>query len=169
MRRTIRESGFTLLEVLIAMGVFAIGSLGVLAMVVTGMDLNANARQMQEASLLAQWKLEQLQMMPMSDDDITACGTACWASDASAVASTTRALVQPADLIGGTSGSNFNYELKWVVKNGTGPSAGLRYFGVIVFWPRDESLLGGDWRATVDCVAEPQRCRRVQFHSYRRG
>lgn len=169
MRRRQARSGFTLIEVLVAMGIFAIGSLGVLAMVTTSMTLNNNARQIQEASLLAQWKLEQLQLVPIAHAFIGSCGTGsgCWQAGTSGSPSATVAGVRPTDVLGSSAGSAAFYQLNWKQTTLTGANAGLRYIRVTVYWPRNVQLMSSDYSGTLDCRAAPAECRSVEFHFYK--
>ena len=64
-----RDTGFTLVEVLIALAVFAIGSLGILAMITTSLNENLNGRQATEATLLGTLKLERLDSTGPSDTE----------------------------------------------------------------------------------------------------
>jgi prepilin-type N-terminal cleavage/methylation domain-containing protein len=56
----VRQDGFTLLEMVIAMGLFAIGMLGLCLMTSGLMDSNTSARNRADATRLAQSKLETL-------------------------------------------------------------------------------------------------------------
>lgn len=166
MRRTrqrCRQSGMTLIEVLIALVVFSIGALGVLGMVTITMHLNVNSRQTSEASQLAIRQMENLQLVQVAtaDTQFTSCGTRCWlrpdlALQASAVA------LQPANLLGGTTGSTLYYQLSWR----TTAFGNLKYIEVNVHWPKNRSLGGTDWTSVLDCQANPVTCYTVQFHSY---
>ena len=75
MRRLLpsRSAGFTLIEVLIATGIFAIGSLAILAMATTSIDLNKNSREAYEATQLASWKMDYFETVPPATNDFTAC------------------------------------------------------------------------------------------------
>jgi prepilin-type N-terminal cleavage/methylation domain-containing protein len=69
-RRRFEQSGFTLLETLIAITVLAVGMLGVAAML-CNMDSNTGrSRYMSIAALLASEKLEELNRFPATDDNI---------------------------------------------------------------------------------------------------
>jgi prepilin-type N-terminal cleavage/methylation domain-containing protein len=164
-----RQSAFTLIEVLIAMGIFAIGSLGVLAMVTTSMSINSNAKQIQEASLLAQWKLEQIQLIPVAHAFIASCGSGsgCWQNGTSATPATAAAGVQPTNVLGSQAGSTAYYQLNWKSTTLTSPNAGLRYIHVAAYWPRDPKLMSSDYSGTLDCRANPTLCRMVEFHVYK--
>jgi type IV pilus assembly protein PilV len=66
------QDGFTVLEVLIAMLIFAIGIMGVGAMQLASIEGNASARDMSRASTVA---VEQLEQLLNSDYDLIAAGT----------------------------------------------------------------------------------------------
>lgn len=170
LRRRQGTSAFTLIEVLVALGIFAIGSLGVLAMVTTSMTLNNNARQIQDASLLAQWKLEQLELVPSSHAYIGSCGSSpgCWQDGVSTTQSSSAVGVRPTDALGSTAGSTGFYQLHWQRTTLTAaPNAGLDYIHVTAYWPRNVNLMSSDYSGTLDCNATPGECRSVQFHVYK--
>ena len=58
------EKGFTLVEVLVASGIFAFGMLAVLGMLVTAMGGNAQGRKTTEAANFAASKIEDLKRTP---------------------------------------------------------------------------------------------------------
>jgi prepilin-type N-terminal cleavage/methylation domain-containing protein len=60
------EGGFTLIEVLIALSIFAVGILAVASSQVTVIQGNATARFSNEASVLAQAQLENLIALPLN-------------------------------------------------------------------------------------------------------
>ena len=60
------EKGFTLVEVLVASGIFVFGMLAVLGMLITAMGGNAQGRQTTEATNLAAAKIEDLKLKPYS-------------------------------------------------------------------------------------------------------
>lgn len=59
--------GFTILEVLIAMAIFAIGILGVAKMQLSAVSGNSSARGMTEAATVGQQQIEQLMALPYDD------------------------------------------------------------------------------------------------------
>jgi type IV pilus assembly protein PilV len=59
--------GFTILEVLIAMAIFAIGILGVAKMQLSAVSGNSSARGMTEAAAVGQQQIEQLMALPYDD------------------------------------------------------------------------------------------------------
>jgi type IV pilus modification protein PilV len=69
-RKSTGNQGFTLLEVLIAMAVFAIGILAVGSMQISAIDNNASARMRSEATVLAADKLEDLIALSYSDTNL---------------------------------------------------------------------------------------------------
>ena len=62
------QSGFTLLEVLIALFIFSIGILGVNAMQLTSIQGNGKANRISRASSLAADRIEQILSMPYDSD-----------------------------------------------------------------------------------------------------
>jgi type IV pilus assembly protein PilV len=68
-----RQRGFTLIEVMVAMTLMAIGLLGVLALAKGAASASGYSRRATEAAILAEDKLEQLRTLPVasatSDED----------------------------------------------------------------------------------------------------
>lgn len=62
--------GFTFVELLVVLGIFAIAVLAVAAMQVTSINTNASARMSGEASALAANQIEALMVLPYDDDDL---------------------------------------------------------------------------------------------------
>jgi type IV pilus modification protein PilV len=62
-----KEQGFTLLEVMIAMTILAIGLLGLAGLQITSVRSNSSASQVSEATVLAQDQLEQLRGTPFAN------------------------------------------------------------------------------------------------------
>lgn len=63
------DSGFTLIEVLIAMGIFAIGFLAVGLMQINALNTTNSARRITEAMALAENQAEIFRALPFYDDD----------------------------------------------------------------------------------------------------
>jgi len=169
LRRRGKQSAFTLIEVLVSLGIFAIGSLGVLAMVTTSLNLNNNSRQIQEASLLAQWKLEQIQLITTTHAFIASCatGNGCWQDGTSATPGASAKCVRPTDVLGSGVGSTAFYQLNWQQTPLAGANLGMRYIRVTVFWPRNHQQMSTDYSSALDCRATPTSCRSVEFHVYK--
>lgn len=66
------EKGFTLIEVIIAMGVFCIGILGVMAMQIQAIQGNAGASSRSQANTVALSVIEELKRLPFDDVNLTA-------------------------------------------------------------------------------------------------
>jgi len=64
--QTLNNKGFTIIEVLIAMAIFAIGILGVATMQISSINGNASVRKYSEAAAFAQDQIELLMSAPFS-------------------------------------------------------------------------------------------------------
>src|SRR5712691_761492 len=76
-----REAGMTLIELLIAMLVLAVGLSGIMAMIVTALASNGRNRTDTNATLLSQMVIEQLANIPATTDKIftvTDCAGTVW-------------------------------------------------------------------------------------------
>ena len=69
-RASARRGGFTLLEVAIALGVFAIGMLGLAAMQLHALRSGSSGRHATQAASIAQSQMEQLQRLRWTDPDL---------------------------------------------------------------------------------------------------
>jgi len=72
------DKGFTLVEVLVAMGIFSVALLGLEKMHLTAIQVNAIASRLTQATTLAQDRVERLMAMPYNDPllaDTTATGS----------------------------------------------------------------------------------------------
>jgi type IV pilus assembly protein PilV len=76
MKRTMNEKGFTLLELLVALTIFAIGMLSVASMQVTALRENANSHSRTAAVTLASGILEEIQRWSPDDPRFSADVTA---------------------------------------------------------------------------------------------
>lgn len=65
------ESGFTLVEVLISLMIFAVGILAVINMQLFSTAYNVKSRGMTEGIVVAQNKIEELSALPYTDADLT--------------------------------------------------------------------------------------------------
>jgi type IV pilus assembly protein PilV len=75
------QRGFTIVEVLIAMGIMAIGMIGILALQKGAVTASGYSRRATEAAVLGEDKLEYLRTVPIAtavtgNDDVDASGTA---------------------------------------------------------------------------------------------
>jgi len=62
------EKGFTLIEVLVALGVFSVALLGLEKMHLTAIQVNTVANRLTQATTLAQDRVERFMAMPYNDD-----------------------------------------------------------------------------------------------------
>jgi type IV pilus modification protein PilV len=70
--RTSAQHGFTLLEVMIALAIFAIGILAVSAMQINSINVNAGARMQTEATSVASDAMERLLALPYDHSQLDA-------------------------------------------------------------------------------------------------
>jgi type IV pilus assembly protein PilV len=69
-----KEEGFTLIEVLIALTIFAVGLLGVAAMQTSAIRMNATAGKLTNLSTWGTDKIEELSALPYSDPLLDSAG-----------------------------------------------------------------------------------------------
>ncbi len=70
MKKQLSNLGYTLIEVLIAMSIFAVGFLAVASMQIMSITQNANARMQTEATTKAVDRLERLMALPYNHKDL---------------------------------------------------------------------------------------------------
>ena len=71
-----RQAGFTLIEVMIALSIFAIGILAVSAMQITAINQNSGSRMQTEATAVAEQLMERLMALPYDHDLLSADASA---------------------------------------------------------------------------------------------
>jgi prepilin-type N-terminal cleavage/methylation domain-containing protein len=71
MSRIKKDSGFTLVEVLIALAILVIGLLGTLTLGITSINQNAYTRHLAQATTLAEEELENLLSLPYTHSSLT--------------------------------------------------------------------------------------------------
>lgn len=131
----LKEKGFTLVELMIALVVLAIGILALIQMQVAAMNGNRSANQMTTAMTLAQDKIEQLKRFALTDAALTDSDTGNNAD------LTSTAVLEHADTAdvnhllderGGTTGLKRYYRC-WNIADDT-PTEGAKAVVVFVFW-----------------------------------
>jgi prepilin-type N-terminal cleavage/methylation domain-containing protein len=169
MRTRNHSSGFTLIEVLISMAIFAVGSLGVLAMVTTTLRLNVNSRQTLEANQLAIRQAERLQILAAGSAELDNCTmlNRCYLTPA-LTSTNVETTVSPSDLLAPAAGSGLRYEVVWRV----GPAGGAgapRYVEVKVYWPKNRDLASALWETpSLNCqTTGGSNCYSTQVFTYR--
>lgn len=75
-----RENGFTLIEVMIAMAIFAVGILAVAGMQLSAIKGNTSSGKMTRAAIIAQTQMEQLAALKY-DDALNAVGSHAYAGN----------------------------------------------------------------------------------------
>jgi type IV pilus assembly protein PilV len=73
-RKSRKDEGFTLIEVLIAISIFAVGLLAVAAMQTSAIQVNSSAAQLTELNTWGMDKLEELMGLPYTDPWLEAAG-----------------------------------------------------------------------------------------------
>ena len=73
-RKSNKEEGYSILEVLIAISIFAVGMLAVAAMQTSAIKVNSTAGQISERATWGQDKMEELLGLPYDDPDLDASG-----------------------------------------------------------------------------------------------
>ena len=74
-KKSKKDEGFTLIEVLIAISIFAIGMLAVATMQISAIKVNSNAGKITTRITWAQDKLEKLMALPYTDSQLQAAGS----------------------------------------------------------------------------------------------
>jgi len=74
-RRSKKDEGFTLIEVIVAISIFAIGLLAVAAMQTSAIRVNSSAARLTELNTWGMDKLEQLMALPYTDPQLQAAGS----------------------------------------------------------------------------------------------
>jgi type IV pilus assembly protein PilV len=73
-RKSKKDEGYSILEVLIAISIFAVGMLAVAAMQTSAIKVNSTAGQISERATWGQDKMEELLAKPYDDSDLDASG-----------------------------------------------------------------------------------------------
>jgi len=116
------QSGFTLIEVMIALVILAVGLLALATMQIVSIRANAFSSEMTYATMLAQSKLEQIRNMDYDDDDLTPSTVTTDQVSASALTKGMAYTVETtvsADDVPATNMKTVTMEIKW-----TGAPAG---------------------------------------------
>lgn len=117
------ESGFTLVEVLMAITIFAIGILAIINMQLMSTWANARARGMTEGIVFAQNQVERLSALNYSSDELKDAD----GDGAAGMEHRTQATADGSDL------SNPRYQLFWNVRDDY-PFIGTKTVRVFVVW-----------------------------------
>jgi type IV pilus assembly protein PilV len=74
MKRLKKENGFTLIEVLIALSIFAVGMLAVAAMQNSAVQMNSTADKLTHLATWGMDKIEELSALPYADPSLDSAG-----------------------------------------------------------------------------------------------
>jgi prepilin-type N-terminal cleavage/methylation domain-containing protein len=132
------DSGFTIIEVLMAMTIFVIGFLAVASMQIAAVNGNTSARMRTSASILAADIVEQLMRCPYESSTCTLVRTH-QINDIDVVQYTTDDPLAmgahgPFDDDPDGDGPDRSYEVRWVV--GNGPEVNSKEIDVTVTWQK---------------------------------
>lgn len=125
MKATRRREGLTLIEVMVALTILAVGLLGMLVMQTNAMQGSRHGRQVSEAARFAQEQMEFLQRQP-------------WAAIPPSAWSAPRTVQGPVNGAGLTVPQN--YQVTWRVQ--AGPDPALRLVDVQVAWIAPDAPVG---------------------------
>jgi prepilin-type N-terminal cleavage/methylation domain-containing protein len=117
-----RREGLSLIELMLAMTVLAIGLIGMLTMQTLALQGSRHGKQTSEAASVAEQQMQWLQRQP-------------WAAIPVSAWSAPRAVLGPP--VGGQSGVPQSYNVSWRVQ--AGPDASLRLLDVQVTWVTPEA------------------------------
>ena len=149
----LKEKGFTLIELVIAVLVLGIGILALIQMQVAAINGNLSANQMTTAVTLAQDQIEQLKRLALTNIDLTdgnAGNNADLTSTPNAASLEHSDANNPIDERGGTTGLR-RYYRHWNVADNT-PTQGAKTVVVFVFWGAVEANGLPRHRVTVPTV-----------------
>ena len=135
MSMNLKEKGFTLIELVIAMIVLGIGILALIQMQVAAINGNLSANQLTTAITLAQDEIEQFKRLALTDATLTdsnAGNNANLTSTPNAASLEHTDANNPIDERGGTTGLR-RYHRFWNVADDT-PTQGAKTVVVFVFW-----------------------------------
>ena len=170
-----RQEGFTLIEVLISLAIFAVGALGALSMMLSISTLNANSAQTTESDEVANWLFEQFEVRPANDPSIVSDGIEVSAS-AATIKATSNATIAIPDIAAAAHSTQaaVRYQVRWQSDVNTGLGAAMRHWRVRVRWPknRDARTLDVGQPGYVDCydaaTFSSGACMATEYHSYRK-
>ena len=129
-----QRGGFTLIEVMIALGILGFGLLALAVMQIEAMGQGSKGRHSAEAAAVARSHAEQVMRLPWTA--LTAVAGAGWSAPgwAGAVASVDATVDQPG---GAGTAVEHSYDVSWRVTNVAGNSC-LRDVEVRVSWPEQD-------------------------------
>jgi prepilin-type N-terminal cleavage/methylation domain-containing protein len=168
-------AGFTLVEVLISLAIFAVGALGALSMILSISTLNANSAQTTESDEVANWLIEQFEVRPANDASIVSDGVEVPAS-AALLKSVSSATISIPDIVaaGHSTQAAVRYQVRWRSDLATGAGANMRHWRVRVRWQknREARTLDAGQTGYVDCydatTFSSGACMSTEYHTYRK-
>ena len=126
----LKEKGFTLIEMIIALFILAIGILGLLNMQVAAINGNLSASQMTIATTLAQDQIEQLKRLPFTDAALNDSKTA---NNATLTTPSNASSFDQADANNPLEEGGREYQRYWNIADNT-PTQGAKTVVAFVYW-----------------------------------
>ncbi|PLX80270.1 MAG: hypothetical protein C0616_08810 [Desulfuromonas sp.] len=139
------DAGFSLVEVMISMMIFAICMLGLAKLQLTALHTNMKARETTEAVSLAQGKLDELRLLPFTHPDLQDYNSA--GDTGFATGGLPDSGVDADNLQTGVNASGRLYDLFWNIADDV-PVSGAKTIRMIVHW-RER---GGERQVKIDSV-----------------
>lgn len=162
-QNTPRDDGFTLIETLIAMVIFLIGSLAMVSLMLAVIHTNRNSYTLTEAVTAGRTEMERILSNP---DPTTPNPCAPGTCTDFAGCTTTTPLCAREVVVRGTQPGTEAGAMRFQVINERTLNGGLSLITVRVRWPRDEDKRGLPTTSPeyVDCVATPGECKTLIFN-----
>ena len=159
--------GFTLIEVMVAMTVFVIGSLAMVSLMVTVVKANRDAYGLTEAVTAGRNEMERIMALANPGNNCTT--TDFWLNNTTFLAAQAASAECAREIM--VQGTHFTNGVRFQVDNQrTRVSTSEAYITVFVRWPRrmlyrNLSVVRGDAEA-IDCIGDASGCTVISFNNH---